>query len=92
MKKTVLVKVDLLLHEDQFTALRDFMQDLDISTLKPNDCIEYSMENDCIIINPLVPDDRFVRLGTSEMLIHDKVTSGEYILLTVGTLKNLISQ
>lgn len=91
MKKTILVKADLLLHENEFSVLRDFMQNLDFSTLKSDDCIEYSMENNCIIVNHLVPDDRFLRLGAIEMMKDDKISSG-YILLTIETLQKIISQ
>ncbi len=89
---------DLLLHEKEFNALRDFMQNKkNQSTLKPNCCIDYSLERECINISSLISKEdeaKLSKITTARRELYannrrNKLCSG-YVLLTINTLKKLL--
>ena len=94
----VFLNSDLLLHEKEFNALRDFMQNKkNQSTLKPNCCIDYSLEKECINISSLISKEDEAKLSKNttarpELYANNrrnKLCSG-YDLLTINTLKKLL--
>lgn len=81
----IFVKVDLLLHEKEFDALRHFAQTIDNSRIDSYSSIDYSEEDNCVIVTSL----------SEEMLefpdLHIKMDSG-YALMTIDSLKKFIPQ
>ncbi|MBQ2938637.1 MAG: hypothetical protein IJE05_07240 [Clostridia bacterium] len=93
---TVFVKTDLLLHEKEFNALLDFIKNLEQSDLRNDDCIDYSAEEGCITVTSLMTGNQ--KTTTPKLILAsvypkeriDALASG-YILLTIGSLKKLLS-
>lgn len=86
----IFVKVDLLLYEQEYNALRQFMYYVEKSNLKNNDTIDFSPKYNCIDIIPSVPKGFGVLPEIVHTQKHCKILSG-YMLLTIGTLKKFIT-
>lgn len=86
----IFVKVDLLLYEQEFNALRKFIYYVEKSNLKDNDTIDFSPKYNCIDIIPFVPKGYKFLPEIVHIKKHSKIISG-YMLLTIGTLKKFIT-
>ena len=82
----VLMKVDFLMHEKEFDALRNFVSELDFTDVKLFDEFDYNMEEDKVILihQPIHPD--YSNLD----LIYDKTQDG-YIVLDLNSLKRFVA-
>lgn len=84
--KMIFVKVDLLLHEKEFTVLRDSLKDFNWDN--DYNSLDYSLEEDNILIDSLIPNE--CSILSDVVNIENKLSSG-YILLTTDSLKKLLS-
>lgn len=82
------VKADLLLHENTFDKLRDFVKDIDMSQLTPGHYHIFDIPSE--IDNISYYSDDFSLYAKSQDLINYKINSG-FILMNLATLKSILS-